>query len=576
MRNVNGRSASTAAQRRGNETTDGHDNRRARPPTNDAHHPTRPPLPTSAQTRHRTPTTRQPNEPQPHANENGRPADEDDDTTPLPAHDNDCPRAPTTRQRTPTHDNEHPRAQRKRKREDEQNGNPPPRTPIQPTTHDRRRRTPTDEDARPRTEDSACVNGNGQRRAQASPSIIPAAGPYSPNSVSLYGQGDSTYYTKERRHVDAEDSDDEFGTKLSGVTYPQPTEYRYPQVHPDLEAFPRSMTEAVSVKPTKAVTPATNPRIRKDCPVTPAPSTTVIIKRPKMETSRTRGRVCASDFDELSKSLLEESISIYRTQIGGVQPYPDCLEEHDATTAAWVEACTARGVRVEFDEDILKLVHMMTARASQVRGYLKTTARLLVEAAYGINPNARKHEIRNLIKDLQTRNNFLYKDLKERKGIYCHPAFQSIINKTWFKNKSDNGVIHPEFSEGGMLSKVTKALAITVVENCLDEWQTGEHVDVPFTAAAYKPKFTTNLKQLIMFDDKTKESDIVPRLLKHMLKMARKHAKVTDALEVAQAIQFTEDDVEAAKKEWESMTFYMELCDLTDYWGFVLSSNMAT
>ncbi|EDR04611.1 uncharacterized protein LACBIDRAFT_330424 [Laccaria bicolor S238N-H82] len=49
-------------------------------------------------TRHRTPTTRQPNEPQPHANENGRPADEDDDTTPLPAHDNDCPRAPTTRQ----------------------------------------------------------------------------------------------------------------------------------------------------------------------------------------------------------------------------------------------------------------------------------------------------------------------------------------------------------------------------------------------------------------------------------------------------------------------------------------------
>lgn len=129
--------------------------------------------------------------------------------------------------------------------------------------------------------------------------------------------------------------------------------------------------------------------------------------------------------------------------------------------------------------------------------------------------------------------------MKERNGIYRHPAFQSIINKTWFKNKSDDGVIHPEFSEGGMLSKVTKALAITVVrthsslqlwlsfipvsqvENCLDEWQTGEHVDVPFTAAAYKPKFTAHLKQLIAFDDKTKESDIVPRLLKHMLKMAR-------------------------------------------------------
>lgn len=51
----------------------------------------------------------------------------------------------------------------------------------------------------------------------------------------------------------------------------------------------------------------------------------------------------------------------------------------------------------------------MTARASQVRGYLKTTARPLVEAAYGINPNAPKREIRNLVEDLQSRNNFMYK-----------------------------------------------------------------------------------------------------------------------------------------------------------------------
>jgi hypothetical protein len=122
----------------------------------------------------------------------------------------------------------------------------------------------------------------------------------------------------------------------------------------------------------------------------------------------------------------------------------------------------------------------MTARASQVRGYLKTTARPLVEAVYGINPNAPKRDIRNLVEDLLSRNNFIYKvhqilfvfsllsffslqDVKERKGIYRHPAFQTIINKTWFKNKSDDGVIHPKFSEGGMLSKVTKALTITVV-----------------------------------------------------------------------------------------------------------------
>ena len=99
-----------------------------------------------------------------------------------------------------------------------------------------------------------------------------------------------------------------------------------------------------------------NSRVRKDCPTTPAPSTMVVIKRPKTELSGSRGRARVADFDELSKSLLEETISIYRAQIGGVHPYPDRLEDRDAATGAWVESCNARGVRVEFDEDMLKLV----------------------------------------------------------------------------------------------------------------------------------------------------------------------------------------------------------------------------
>lgn len=96
-------------------------------------------------------------------------------------------------------------------------------------------------------------------------------------------------------------------------------------------------------------------------------------------------------------------------------------------------------------------------------------------------------------------------------------------------------------------------LVITVVENCIDEWQTGKHVDAQVTAAAYKHRFNAHLKQIIEFVKKTQESDIVPRLLKHMLKMARKPAKVVDAPDTV-ALQLTEDDVEAAK-EWESMIF---------------------
>jgi len=65
-------------------------------------------------------------------------------------------------------------------------------------------------------------------------------GPYSPRSISLYGRGDGTYYTKEKRCQEAEQSDDEFGTTIHGVPYPQPIVYQYPDAHPDLEIFPRS------------------------------------------------------------------------------------------------------------------------------------------------------------------------------------------------------------------------------------------------------------------------------------------------------------------------------------------------
>jgi hypothetical protein len=38
-----------------------------------------------------------------------------------------------------------------------------------------------------------------------------------------------------------------------------------------------------------------------------------------------------------------------------------------------------------------------------------------------------------------------------------------LINKTWFRGKKDDGVMHPEFSEDNMLSLATIAIVLTVV-----------------------------------------------------------------------------------------------------------------
>ena len=92
-----------------------------------------------------------------------------------------------------------------------------------------------------------------------------------------------------------------------------------------------------------------------------------------------------------------------------------------------------------------------------------------------------------------------------------------------------------------MLSMSTIALVLTVVglfmlwfsfrftahglrvqiENNLDEWITGEHVPVPFSQNTYEQKYLAHVKRLKDFDARTKEANIVPRIRRHLLKMAR-------------------------------------------------------
>jgi hypothetical protein len=48
-------------------------------------------------------------------------------------------------------------------------------------------------------------------------------------------------------------------------------------------------------------------------------------------------------------------------------------------------------------------------------------------------------------------------------GLYRLPVIQAIINKTWFRNKTDEGVVRTAYSEGGTISIATLAIVLTVV-----------------------------------------------------------------------------------------------------------------
>jgi hypothetical protein len=107
---------------------------------------------------------------------------------------------------------------------------------------------------------------------------------------------------------------------------------------------------------TRAPLGVANERVRKSPPLTTSEETSVIIKRPKIDTAGSRGRTRISDFDDLTKSLLEETISIYQAQIIAVQPWPSTSENWEYISQAWIEVCSSRKVQIDLDDEIYKFV----------------------------------------------------------------------------------------------------------------------------------------------------------------------------------------------------------------------------
>jgi hypothetical protein len=48
-------------------------------------------------------------------------------------------------------------------------------------------------------------------------------------------------------------------------------------------------------------------------------------------------------------------------------------------------------------------------------------------------------------------------------SLYWNPSIQAVVNKMWFKNKKDEGIVHPEFSESRGIADITISLILTAV-----------------------------------------------------------------------------------------------------------------
>ncbi|KAK0434700.1 hypothetical protein EV421DRAFT_1892684 [Armillaria borealis] len=349
-------------------------------------------------------------------------------------------------------------------------------------------------------------------------------------------------------------SDDEFGTHCPPSAYPQPKKIFYPDAHPGLQGFQKTGRVHTATAPAAAQTsrtpagpaPSSTLGVRKAPPVTTSAETTRVVKSTKVAAGGTRRRTWTSDFDVLTKAVLEDAITVYKGKLFTHGAFLDRSQEYDLAGESFVLVCKVRKIQMNIEDDLMKLI---TQHSSQARGECKLKARPLVAPAFGIDPEKPICDVRNKVEELLERTNFLFKDPSARTGLYQNPIISGIVNTVWFKNKNDEGAKNPDFLKDGIPLPAI-ALVFTVIECCLDEWKTGQHVDVPFSAASYTEKYDSHLKSLCDFDRRTKDIGIVTKLRQSLAKKARKHAKIADQ-PAKRIAQLDNTDVETAKKDWE-------------------------
>ena len=163
-----------------------------------------------------------------------------------------------------------------------------------------------------------------------------------------------TTYCCSRNQEEIKDLDNEYPSLLFFVFF-----FFFLSFTACLLCFPllaKPQTVAMTTPPTVAA----NECVQKSPPCTTSEETTVTIKQPKTNTAGSQGRTRILDFNNITKSLADETTSIYQAQIVAVQPWPSTAKNLELISQAWIEVCASRNVCVKLDDEIFKVVSTFT------------------------------------------------------------------------------------------------------------------------------------------------------------------------------------------------------------------------
>ncbi|RDX43466.1 hypothetical protein OH76DRAFT_1298965, partial [Lentinus brumalis] len=217
------------------------------------------------------------------------------------------------------------------------------------------------------------------------------------------------------------------------------------------------------------------------------------------------------DYEPPAQEILEHAITIFKTHIASENAYPDKLQEKTWAKAAWLRAARELGVKMKADTRAIELI----ARNSWgLRGEIKGYARHFVPGEYGFkqvlstDADGVQRNV-ELARQLLEQNTFKYKpqDPATRSGLFEGDIIQTIINKVFYKNPSDDGVKHDNVYRPFPVRGI--ALVLTAIQCAIQEWSTGLHQNVKFDELIYEKEYKIHHRDLVAYEKQSEELKIV-------------------------------------------------------------------
>ncbi|KAJ7059964.1 hypothetical protein C8F01DRAFT_1254071 [Mycena amicta] len=264
--------------------------------------------------------------------------------------------------------------------------------------------------------------------------------------------------------------------------------------------------------------------------------------------TKTSSRPCVRDLDDQLKEPMAVAIEGLRCWIASNNAFADAAEAGAGIKDVWKLVNETLDTDLPLDIYISKL---LMNRFAHTRGEMKTKARHIVSAGFKSGSNKKTLlENRARAELLKEGINIAYADPVNQTGLYKAADIQPLTNAFWFSNRRDEGPSHPEVFKPLPLRAL--ALVLTVMDNCVDEWITGTHTDVPFTANEYRSVYQSHVKSLQAFQMHGAKHQILEKILMKLHNNGRFHSGAQPLESSVPQSALTTDAMDAALAEYEA------------------------